>query len=154
MKNERGFTLLEVLIAIVIFALGILAIGNMQLASVQTSSLANRLTEASIAAQDQIEKLLGASYTNTVLNDTDHDGTDQDTNNDGIDDQGPDTNFGLNDNSIITADHHVAKGQYTILWNVAVDYPVPGTKTVRIFVTWNERGRQKQVVFDLVKSRM
>jgi len=151
MKDEKGFTLLEILIAILIFIFGILAVGNMQITAIQGNSFANSLTEASIAAQDQIENLLNASYSDTLLNDTDHDGTNQDTDDDGLDDQGSDTNFGLNDNTISTADHYTTRGRYTILWNVAVDYPVSGTKTIRMFVTWNERGMQKQVVFDIVK---
>ncbi len=154
MKDEKAFTLLEVLLAILVFTFGILAVCNMQIASLQGSTLANSLTEATTLAQQQIENLVSTPYTAIDLTDTDHDGTNQDTDNDGIDDQGPDTNFGLNDNTISTADHHVALGRYTVLWNVAVDYPAKDTKTVRIFVTWNEGGKTKQVVFDMVKPRI
>ncbi len=154
MKNENGFTLLEVLIATLIFVFGILVVGNMQITSIQGNSFANSLTEASTVAQDQIETLLNSSYSSTALSDTDSDGTNQDTDGDGIDDQGTDRQFGLNDNTTLTADHYTVNGRYTIYWNVAVDHPVSGTKTIRLIVTWNERGNQKQVVFDIVKPNV
>ncbi len=154
MMKEQGFTLIEVLVAILILIFGILVVGNMQITSIQGNSFANSLTEATTVAQVQIENLLNSSYTATSLNDTDGDGTNQDTDGDGIDDQGTDRQFGLNDNTTLTADHYTVNGRYTIFWNVAVDYPVQGTKTIRLIVTWNERGNQKQVAFDIVKPNI
>ncbi len=154
MKNNNGFSLLEVLIAIFIFAVGILAVGNMQITSIQGNSFANSLTEASTVAQNKIEELMNVSYSDTALVDTDGDGTNQDTNGDGVDDVGTDSSFGLDDMSTATADHSATDGRYTILWNIAVDYPITGTKTVRVFIVWNERGTQKTVSMTTIRTNI
>ena len=58
-QREAGFTLIEVLIALFVFAIGALAIAAMTFMSIQGNSRSNRMTEANLIAQDQMEKLLG-----------------------------------------------------------------------------------------------
>ncbi len=58
--RERGFTLLEVLIAISIFAVGVLAVATMQISATRGNRLGNELTQATSLAQMQIEELKGA----------------------------------------------------------------------------------------------
>jgi len=64
--NDNGLTIIEVLIAIVILAIGILAVAKMQIASINSNSNAMKFTEATIAAQDQIESLMARSFDNVV----------------------------------------------------------------------------------------
>lgn len=66
--NQRGFTLLEVLVAVSILAFGILAVGSMQVASIRQNGYANQVTEASVLARDRMEKLMGLPYANIGLN--------------------------------------------------------------------------------------
>ncbi len=61
-KNEKGFTLLDVLIATVVLSVGLLAIGIMQLSSISGDAQARELTEASTVAMDQLEELLARNY--------------------------------------------------------------------------------------------
>ena len=61
-NDEKGFTLVEILIAIVVLAIGVLAMGQMQIASIRGNSIANTLTEATTLAQDRMENLIGLSY--------------------------------------------------------------------------------------------
>ena len=61
-KISGGFTLLEVLIAISIFAVGILAIAGMQIRSINLNSAARMQTEATNAAVDCMERLLSLPY--------------------------------------------------------------------------------------------
>jgi type IV pilus assembly protein PilV len=58
--RERGFTLLEVLIAISIFSVGVLAVAAMQGTATRGNRLGNELTQATVLAQQQIEVLKSA----------------------------------------------------------------------------------------------
>ena len=60
--QENGFTLVEVLIAITIFAFGILGVASMQIAAMKGNTSARDLTEASTVGSDQLEKLMLSSY--------------------------------------------------------------------------------------------
>jgi type IV pilus assembly protein PilV len=55
--EEKGFTLTEVLIGLVILAVGILAIAGMQITSIRGTSFSSHLTQASILAQNRLEFL-------------------------------------------------------------------------------------------------
>jgi prepilin-type N-terminal cleavage/methylation domain-containing protein len=66
----RGFTLIEVLIALVIFAVGILAIASMQIKSISLNSAARMQTEATTAAVDRMERLLSLPYEHPDLVET------------------------------------------------------------------------------------
>jgi type IV pilus assembly protein PilV len=57
--EEKGFTLLEVLVGLVILAIGILAIAGMQITSITGTSFSKNLTQASVIAQDRLEYLKG-----------------------------------------------------------------------------------------------
>ena len=161
--NEKGFTLIEVLIAITVFAIGLLAVAAMQISSVKGNSSALDLTEAVNVAQDRLEDLLARNYVDDPvlddpdLNDDDGDGTGQDANNDNIDDDGGD--FGLDDTAGTADGTDQYRGPtnvtYNIFWNIAVDEPVNESKRIRVIVQWQEGGgRPRQVIFDSVKVVM
>ena len=56
-KKQKGFTLIEVLIGLIILAIGILAVAGMQITSIRGTSFSNSLTQASVIAQDRLEFL-------------------------------------------------------------------------------------------------
>lgn len=70
MKTEAGFTVIEVLIAIVILSFGLLALANMQVLAIQVNSAANRLSRGTTLVQDKIEELMTLPYTHTDLADS------------------------------------------------------------------------------------
>lgn len=55
--GERGFSLIEVLVGLVILAVGILAIAGLQVASIRGTAFGNSLREASVLAQERMEFL-------------------------------------------------------------------------------------------------
>mgnify|MGYP004701896751 CR=1 FL=1 len=57
-QNQQGFTLLELLIAISIFAIGLLSIAGMQITAIRTNSSANTLTAGSALAAGILEEVL------------------------------------------------------------------------------------------------
>ena len=61
-EKEQGFTLVEVLIALTIFAIGILAIASMQMWGLRGNSSAMYHTEAATFAADRIETLMTVDY--------------------------------------------------------------------------------------------
>ena len=62
LELNHGYTLIEVMIAMAIFAIGILAIFSMQITSTGSNALARGLTENYTAAMDKVEELLALPY--------------------------------------------------------------------------------------------
>jgi prepilin-type N-terminal cleavage/methylation domain-containing protein len=65
-----GFTIIEVLIAIAIFAIGILAIAGLQIQSINTNSAARMQSEATTAAVDCMERLMSLPYEHPELDES------------------------------------------------------------------------------------
>jgi type IV pilus assembly protein PilV len=157
-KNQNGFTLIELLIALVIFAVGILGMATMQLTSIKGNSKGRFISEASNLASDRIEMFLSTPYmpnncANNLIDD-DGDGLVDEldeqvsdgagTNNGalGLIDMPPNTDVG----PVPSAD-----GNYQIYWNVAADYPVASTKTIRVIV--DPPGNGPNVEMEIVKAK-
>ncbi len=105
-KNIAGFTLLELMIALVILSIGILGIATMQTSSVGGNSAAKATTEGSTWAMDRIERLMNLPYDHLDLTVGAH-----------PPEPSPD-------------------GVYTINWTVTEPYIVPKTKHISVTVTW------------------
>jgi len=147
--QEEGYTLVEILIAIAILAFGLLAVATMQVTAIKTNAIARGISQGLTLGQTKVEELMNLAY--SALNDTDLDGTDEDADDDGIDDDGG--NFGLNDTGN-DSDNEEPNGRYTIYWNVAVNEPVISSKTIRVIVTWTEKGKDKRITLDFVKTNL
>lgn len=138
--NDKGFTLLEVIIAISILSVGILGVATMQTSSMRGNAFADGVTAGTTWAADRLEKIMDFAYQdydNANLLDTDNDGQ-----------------AGLNDATAATADFQQVEGQYTIYWNVAADDIFDDTKTISVIVTWTDHGVQKNVTVRNVIPRI
>ncbi len=71
-SEERGFTILEMLIAISIFMYGLLAITSMQAASIRGNASAGTLTTGTAWATAKMEQLKGLSYSDSNLTNGSH----------------------------------------------------------------------------------
>jgi type IV pilus modification protein PilV len=69
-KQQGGFTLIEVLIALTIFAVGLLAIAAMQTSAIRMNSTAGNISELSALGMDRLEGLIGLPYDNSQLDTT------------------------------------------------------------------------------------
>jgi prepilin-type N-terminal cleavage/methylation domain-containing protein len=139
-NSQNGFTLIEVLIAIALLTIGILGAATMQIAAIDGNSTAIRLTEAATWAEDELETLMGRSYTDPDLRDNSNTGV-----NAGV--------TGLNNTDVVgsLADGGpVIQNNFTIFWNAADNYPVLGTKTIRVIVRRNDKGIVKTVTRDFI----
>ena len=142
--NEKGYSIIEVMIAISILSIGILALASMQVAAMRGNSFAGGVTEGSTWALDQIEKLMSLPWTDPSLQDADLDGAG------GLDDM----DFDNNSTTKADADFQVTKGRYAIHWNVANNVVTNNTRTVNVIVTWTEHGAQKSVSIQRVVARI
>jgi type IV pilus assembly protein PilV len=61
LKNGHGFTLLEVMIAMVILAIGLLGLASMHIMAIKGNSFGQQMTVASTIAQNQLEQLRRAT---------------------------------------------------------------------------------------------
>ena len=72
LKNNCGFSLIEVLIALVILAVGILAVAGLQVTSIRGNAYSHRATVATSLGEGQLEVLLGLDYDDPRLNPGSH----------------------------------------------------------------------------------
>lgn len=142
LKNQAGFSLLEVLIALVILSIGVLATTKMQLAFMQGNAKANIITTGTAQAQEKIEELLSISFDDTALDDTTGDGAAGINNVDGA------------------ADHTEIKQEdigrtYTFFWNVANNTPSTGIKEINVIVRWDdEKNVQREVNYTFYRTEL
>jgi len=123
-QKDKGFTLIEVLIAISIFSIGMLAVATMQITSIKVNSTAGQITDRITLAQDKLEELMALPYSSPWLEDL------------GDPPSGTDTNGNT---------HQETTDGYTISWTVTDDALVSNTKLITVTVTG--RGKVTRVSY-------
>ena len=119
LNDTQGVTLIEIMIALLIFTVGMLAVASMQGVGMVGIAKAQRGIYNSVAAGGRLEHLLAVPFDDPFLVDKDN-GFYPET-----PDHGP---FLLDD------------GRSTMEWEVADDSPVPGAKRIRVTVRRPDRG--------------
>jgi len=64
MNEQSGFTLIEVMIALVILAAGLLALATMQIVSIRSNAFSSEMTYATMMAQSRLEAIRNMEYDN------------------------------------------------------------------------------------------
>lgn len=70
LRNPRGFTLLEILVALVILTLGLLGVAGLMAGIMQGNSFSNKVTTATTLAQDKLEDIRKLGFRGTPATDT------------------------------------------------------------------------------------
>jgi type IV pilus assembly protein PilV len=66
--SDKGFSLIEVLIALAIFSIGVLAVASLQVSASLQSRNSSELTEGSAIASNQMEELMQKPFDHNDLN--------------------------------------------------------------------------------------
>lgn len=121
-KNREGFTLVEVLVALLILAIAFLGVGPLVIMTVKGNQIVREHINARLLAERMTEYLRSTDYEDPLLS------------NDG-------DNGDLSDT--ITADHSVVDTidnvVYKVLWNIAEDQPQADLKTIQIIIKWKDK---------------
>ena len=67
LRDERGLSLVELLVALVVLSLGVLAVAQLFPAGTRTMQSSRMLTTANFLAQQKIEELSGLGWTDPAL---------------------------------------------------------------------------------------
>jgi prepilin-type N-terminal cleavage/methylation domain-containing protein len=133
-NRDRGFTLVEILVAIVILTIGLLAVGSMQISAIRGNFMGGNTSIALSLASEKMEDLLTSDFNDPpgVQKLTDRNGSNN-------------TNLvSLSSTTNIDWDEYVSEegvvgpgGFYRRIWNIAnVPAVSPSTKNVVVIVTW------------------
>jgi prepilin-type N-terminal cleavage/methylation domain-containing protein len=137
-ESQQGFTLIEILVAVVILVFGLLAVGTMQISAIRGNFMSGNTSAALTLASEKMEDLLNRDYADAGLADT-----------------APGNNGSLS--SITTTDHEegvdmngqvvgAGSGFYRRIWNIAdAAAPMPTAKYMTIIVTWENNKHRVSV---------
>ncbi len=130
MRHEDGFSLVEVLVAIVVLSIGLLGVAAMQLTTIRVNSSSNTLTQATTVAQDQLERLMVLPFNHADLLDV--------TPGDGL-------------VTTLPAVPLVPQPGYSVQWEV--EWDGNSMKTVKVVTRWkNAAGADKQHTLSFIKT--
>ena len=140
--DEQGLTLIEVMVALAIFAVGFLAVSAMQITSINKNTKSRNSTTVISIAKDRAEELMSQHIDHDLLRPGVH-----------PDDYGDFTQAtdNIDNDEDGQIDEAGETGHITISWTVVDDTPLLNTKSVRVTVIRNARG-QRRASFDFIKA--
>ena len=125
--DTKGFTIIEVLMAMAIFLIGFLAVGAMQLSSVNGNAAARMRTEATAIAAQHAEKFLAMNFVNIDAS--------------------------LGDYPIVQGPYTIDPPNI-ISRTDTPELNATNNRTINITVQWQQRGKNRSVTYSLVAVDM
>lgn len=134
-EREWGFTLMEIMVSLVILSVGLFGLASQTVSVIKANSLSDKITQATVLAEDKLEELKRLGYTHTQLQDTDGNTADVSANT-------------TADSSLFTNPDHSdtnpngetgtvpLTSKLKRVWNVADNTPATGMKTITVIVGW------------------
>ncbi len=136
----KGYTLIEVMVAMTVLSVGILGLTALQIAGIRGNALSRTNTEAGHLLKHHMESILHADYDTLFIRDINT------SNNSDL--------MSTIQTDFKNVDIHgrpLQNSTYTLIWNVADNTPIKGTRTIVVMVTWQNGKRKRQLV--CIKSR-
>ena len=132
--DQKGFTMIEIMIALVVLAVGILSVASLQVSAIKGNNLSDNITSALTLAEDKMEELLGLNYDNPDLQDL----VPLNNNDLGIIEPGfiDKEEFNTNESG------RAGPGRFRMIWNIADNIPVENNKTIKVIVTWDNNSHR------------
>ena len=112
-EKQGGFSLIEVLVAVVFLAIGVLAIAGLQVTSVRGNYFSNNLMQATYVAQDRLEFLKNLPFSSSQLQANNY--NDGDTTISGI---------VFNRKYEVVMNGNLKRIKYTVTWNDGVGHNI------------------------------
>ena len=129
-RNQRGFTLVELLIALLALTVGLLAAGVLQLFSIRGNFMSGNASAALTFATERMEDLMIRAPNDHLLADV------HPFNNQNLSSL---TDFDFEER-LNEKGQSASDGFYRRIWNVADNSPEPHLKTITVIVTWEGNG--------------
>lgn len=136
--SDAGFTLIELMIAMMVVVIGVLGLWGMQLAAINGNYLSRKITEASVTGSDQLEKLMLMTYSEGDLayDDTIHEPV-------GYDADG---------NVVAWKTSPTGDGEYTVQMTISENTPISNVKKIEVDVSYEKAGQARELTYVYYKG--
>lgn len=116
--GNKGFTLIEIMVAIVILSIGLLGMASLTVSIIKGNKLSNNLSVATTLGQDKMEDIRRLGYSGT-----------------------PTTTTTVTENYNTITDY----GEYKRVTETTIDSPATGMKTITVTTYWDSDAHSVEV---------
>ena len=142
-KSEKGFSLVELLVAVVMLAVGLLAVAGMQSMAINKNAYANRYSTATALAQEVMEDFLAREPSSAIFQ--------SDV---GLGPPDPSAaNYDLDPSAVTSNSVTVTgAGTFTVLYSIDANNPVANVAKITVKVTTTIGGGQTVTLISYKRS--